>query len=146
MQCADVTLSRNEKTWFNLAWATLKTACDAKTAVTCDAKIEEVKTLLGAVNTAVHRHHTSIIEEILLFKKVVQFGGVASGVCLVAFIGYLFILAVHALINYVKNKETEHAEQKAKDIDRAARRLYKKNSSSGSKSRRSRSREDVTLM
>ena len=113
-------------------------------------KIVSLLANITSIVKGVEEVATSTDAKVELFIKIGKFGGFASLLGLVLFLGYLLTLGLIAIYNYAQARKTEHAETKAKVIDqaagRAARRLYKKSTSSGSRDKRSQSREDVTLM
>lgn len=114
-------------------------ACDLAPVL---LKVLELKEKVGEVEEQL----VEVIDAAVQLTKVVKLGGAASGLGLAIFIIYLFVSAVVVIVGYSKNRQTERAEAKAKDINkaanRAAKKLYKKSGRSESRD----SREDLTLM
>ena len=83
--------------------------------------------LICSVQTEIQGKLDEIIEDSLQFKQVLRFGGFASGGSLVLFIGYLLIVALMGIVRYAKDQQEKQVQERAKEADRAAKKLYKKN-------------------
>ena len=83
--------------------------------------------LICSVQTEIQGKLDEIIEDSVQFKQVLRFGGFASGAYLVLFIGYLLIVALMATVRYAKDRQEKQDQERAKEADRAAKKLYKKN-------------------
>jgi hypothetical protein len=105
-------------------------------------KVLELKEKVGEIEEQL----VEVIAAAVNLTKVVKLGGAASGLGLAIFLVYLVIMAIVAIVNYSKNKQTEHADAKDKAINRAARqaakKLYKRSAQGESRG----SRENLSIM
>ena len=87
---------------------------------------------------------SNLTATVKVIEVTCKVGGLVSASALGLYIVYLVVLTGLAINRFVQQKEAEHVETHAKEVDRAARRLIKQGT--GARSRRSRSpREDSPL-